>query len=243
MKSAATSGELHPLRSDAPLIVYLDLKSPYAYLALEPAARLGSELGIAIDWRPLTLDIPSYLGSAKLDSAGRVAESKRTPQQWARVRYAYHDARRYARQRNLTIRGTVKIWDTSLAAIAMLWARSESYDHARRFLEQAYPPFWRREFDAEDLSTISHTLAASGVSASGFADWAAGDGLAAHERFQQAVFDAGIFGVPSFIVDGNAYFGREHLPYIRWLLQRHDGPAPDIAYAYGEGFGIGSTTD
>ena len=28
---------------------------------------MAASLGIAIDWRPFTLDIPSYLGSARLD--------------------------------------------------------------------------------------------------------------------------------------------------------------------------------
>ena len=58
-----------PLASHAPLIVYVDHKSPYAYLAVEPTYALGEELGIEIDWRPLTLDIPSYLGSARLGAA------------------------------------------------------------------------------------------------------------------------------------------------------------------------------
>ena len=68
-----------PFRSDAELIVYVDIKSPYAFIARDPTRALGRQLGIRIDWRPLTLDIPSYLGSAKLDERGRVEKSERTP--------------------------------------------------------------------------------------------------------------------------------------------------------------------
>jgi len=75
------SQPIGPLQSSSPLIVYIDYKSPYAYLAKDPTYELADDLGIDIDWRPLTLDIPSYLGSARLDAAGRVVESKRTPQQ------------------------------------------------------------------------------------------------------------------------------------------------------------------
>ena len=64
------------------LIVYLDIKSPYAFLAKDPAYQLEEEFNIEIDWRPLTLDIPSYLGSAKTNTRGEVVESKRSPQQW-----------------------------------------------------------------------------------------------------------------------------------------------------------------
>src|SRR4051794_798028 len=59
---------IDPLRSHLPMIVYLDFKSPYAYLAKAPTYALEEEFGIEIDWRALTLDIPSYLGSARLGS-------------------------------------------------------------------------------------------------------------------------------------------------------------------------------
>ncbi len=66
------------LRGGAQLAVYIDLKSPYAYLAIEPTRAMAGALGIAIDWRPFTLDIPSYLGSAKLDKRREVEKSQRT---------------------------------------------------------------------------------------------------------------------------------------------------------------------
>ena len=60
---------------DSALTVYIDFKSPYAYLAVEPTRRLARELAIQIDWMPFVLDIPSYLGSARLGSSGEVAEA------------------------------------------------------------------------------------------------------------------------------------------------------------------------
>ena len=62
---------LKPLDSEAPLIIYLDFKSPYAYLAIDPTRRLLSELGLIADWRPFVLDIPSYLVAhpSKLEAA------------------------------------------------------------------------------------------------------------------------------------------------------------------------------
>src|SRR5438309_4147491 len=109
-----------PLTSASPLIAYIDYKSPYAYLAKDLTYALEDELGIEVDWRPFTLDIPSYLGSARLDEQGRVVESKRTASQWGMVKYSYYDVRRYGSLRELTIRGTSKIWDSSLAGIGML---------------------------------------------------------------------------------------------------------------------------
>ena len=49
-----------PLASDtSPLIVYIDYKSPYAFISIEPTYQIEDHLGIEIDWRPPTLDGPS----------------------------------------------------------------------------------------------------------------------------------------------------------------------------------------
>lgn len=225
---------IDPLHSSAhppaPLIVYVDVKSPYAYLAVEPTIALGHELGIAIDWRPLTLDIPSYLGSARTDNSGKVVESRRSPAQWNAVRYAYRDAKRYARLRGITLYGTQKIWDSSLAGIGLLWAREQGQAEAERYLNAVYPPFWRRELDIEQASVIEATLAAAEVETRGFDDYAHGDGRLIHDRLQESLHPAGIFGVPTYLVADDRFFGREHLPAIRWLLTGRQGPAPDIAY-------------
>ena len=49
---------------------------------------------------------------------------------------------------------------------------------------------------------------------------------------QQRIFEAGIFGVPGYVVEGEYYWGREHLPRVRWILGGRRGPAPDIAYRH-----------
>jgi len=219
-----------PLRSDHPLILYIDFKSPYAYLAKDPAYAIEDDLGIEIDWRPLTLDIPSYLGSARLDAQSKVAESNRTPQQWSGVKYAYRDARRYASLRGLTIRGTTKIWDSSLAGIGMQWAKLQGRKILRGYIDRVYDRFWKRELDIEDPAVIERVLREAGADLKGFAAYHTGAGRADNDRIQAQIFEAGVFGVPSFIVDGELFFGREHLPRIRWSLTGRRGPAPDIAY-------------
>jgi 2-hydroxychromene-2-carboxylate isomerase len=219
--------EFAALRGEARLAVYVDLKSPYAFIAIDPTRALARAAGVAIDWRPFTLDIPSYLGSAKLASDGkRVESANRTEQQWSGVRYAYRDARRYAALTGKVLRGTVKIWDSSLAGIAMLWAKRQGgFD---RFLDAAYPPFWRRELDIEDAGVLEATLAAAGLETAGFREWAAGPGRALHDATNLAAFDAGVYGVPTYLVEDEMWFGREHLPRVAWILGGRRGPAPDV---------------
>lgn len=221
---------IDPWHSESPLIVYVDVKSPYAYLAIEPTLKLGEELGISIDWRPLTLNIPSYLGSARTDNSGKVVQSERTPAQWNAVRYAYRDAKRYARIRGITLYGTQKIWDSSFAGIGLLWARRISEAAAVSYLQTVYPPFWRRELDIEDPAVIESTLRQSSVPVDGFLQWLGGEGRLEHDALQDSLHPTGIFGVPTYIVAGDRFFGREHLPAVRWLLTCRRGPAPDVAY-------------
>jgi 2-hydroxychromene-2-carboxylate isomerase len=220
--------EFARLRGASRLAVYIDLKSPYAFIAIQPTRDMARAMGVEIDWRPFTLDIPSYLGSAKLAKNGKKVESSsRTPEQWTGVRYAYRDARRYAQLTNKTLRGTVKIWDSSLAGMAMLWAKERGgFD---RFIDVAYPAFWKRELDVEDWSVLERTLAEADVEVAGFRGWALGPGRELNDRINEEACDAGIYGVPTYLVEDEMWFGREHLPRIAWVLGGRIGPAPDVA--------------
>jgi 2-hydroxychromene-2-carboxylate isomerase len=220
--------EFARLRGSARLAVYIDLKSPYAFIAIRPTRDMAQALGVDVDWRPFTLDIPSYLGSAKLVRNSKQIESaSRTPQQWTGVRYAYRDARRYANLTGMTLRGTEKIWDSSGAGIAMLWAKARG--GLDRFVDLAYEAFWKRELDIEDWSVLERALAESGVEVAGFREWAGGPGREAHDAINREAFDAGVYGVPTYLVEDEMWFGREHLPRIAWILGGRRGAAPDVA--------------
>lgn len=221
---------LQPLISESPVIVYIDFKSPYAYLAVEPTRALERELSMKFDWRPFVLDIPSYLGSARLDRSGKVGEQNRSTEQWSGVKYAYYDCRRYASLRNMTIRGTVKIWDTNLAATAMLWARQHNDETLQHFVDLVYVPFWKRDLDLEDMGVIESLLDTAGADSTEFSRWAPTEGMALNAQLQREAFSAGIYGVPTYVVEDELYFGREHLPRVRWHLSDKSEPAPDIAY-------------
>jgi 2-hydroxychromene-2-carboxylate isomerase len=200
------------------IVVYSDYKSPYAYLAKDLIYRLEDEFKVRLDWLPYTLDIPSYLGSARLDERGEVVESARSPHQWRRVRYSYMDCRRQARKRGLVILGTRKIWDSSLAAIGMLWAKRADAAVFRAYHDRVFERFWRRELDIEDAKVVAALLAEAGAETAGFDDYLAGEGRREHDAIRAAAEAAGVFGVPTLVVDGEMFWGREHLPDIREML-------------------------
>src|SRR6516165_12199999 len=110
---------------------------------------------VRIDCLPYRLDIPSALGSATVDDNGRVIEEQRNAHQWRRVRYSYMDCRRQAQKRGLVIRGPRKIWDSSLAAIGMLWAKRQGPNRFRAYHDRVFERFWRRELDIEDAAAVA----------------------------------------------------------------------------------------
>ena len=241
------SKETLPFKSEAPLIIYIDFKSPYAYLAVEPTRKMLLELGLIADWRPFVLDIPSYLGSASLDKEGKkVTKQNRTEEQWSGVKYAYFDCRRYANLSSKTIRGTVKIWNTDLPAIGMLWIKrfEELPEQCKkgslleRYVDSIYEPFWRRELDVEDISAIVSVFEKIGAPIDGFLKYAQEEGAASNAQLQEFAFKAGVYGVPTFILPNESvvdpqhekFFGRENLPRISWLLSGRQGLPPDVAY-------------
>jgi 2-hydroxychromene-2-carboxylate isomerase len=186
--------------------VYIDYKSPYAYLAKEPAWELEREFGVRLDWLPYTLEIPLYLGTVE----GRNAH------QWRRIRYSYMDARRLANRRGLTVRGPQKIFDSSIAAIGMLYA--QRHDVFRKYNDLVFERFWKRALDIENRDAIRAVLSEAGAPVASFFDFLDRDGRVAHERICRQAEELGVFGVPTFVLDGEIFWGGDRLWMVREKL-------------------------
>lgn len=189
-----------------PITLYSDYKSPYAYIAKAGAYRLEQDFDVEVDWLPYTLDIPSYLGSVE----GRDAH------QWRRVRYSYMDARRYANRQGLILYGPKKIFDTRLAGIGMLCAKEQGV--FRAYNDIVFDRFWKRELDIEDFDTMRAVLDEAGADASGFRGFVEGRGGEMHDRLRTEAEEAGVFGVPMFVIEGELFWGGDRLPLIRDVL-------------------------
>jgi 2-hydroxychromene-2-carboxylate isomerase len=198
--------------------VYIDYKSPYAYLAKDLVYELERDCGVHADWLPYDLDLAGFMGSARVDDAGRVIEEQRTAHQWRRVRYSYMDCRRQARKRGLVIRGTQKIWESKIALCGMLYAKRRGEAVLRRYQDIVFERFWKRELDIEDPEVVAAVLAEAGADAAAFRSYLASEGREELERVCREAEAAGVFGVPSFILDDELFWGREHLLEIREML-------------------------
>ena len=140
------------------------------------------------------------------------------------------DAKRYARIHDIKIYGPRKIWDTRLIHVAFLYVKERFSRQLIPFLDHVYERFWLRDLDVESLEVVHGVLRELGIPDVGFDMFVEGDGGRSHDALQSELHPAGIFGVPSYLIDDEVFFGRENLPYVRWILGGRKGPPPDMAY-------------
>jgi len=188
------------------VLLYTDIKSPYAFVAQAAAYQLADDYDVDLRWLPYTLDIPSYLGSVE----------DRSAHHWRRVRYSYMDARRYANKQGLTLKGPEKIFNSRPAQIGMLHA--ERHGVLRPYLDLAFELFWKRAFDIEDPHAVAAVLQRAGADASDFVAYAAGEGGVTHDRIRSEAEAGGVFGVPMFAVDGELFWGSDRVDLVRERL-------------------------
>jgi 2-hydroxychromene-2-carboxylate isomerase len=127
------------------------------------------------------------------------------------------DARRWANKRGLVVRGPQKIFDSSVAAIGMLYARKHS--KFRAYHDRVYERFWQRELDIEDKQAVAAVLAEIGVDLEGFFPYLEGEGRAKLAVIQQQAEEDEIFGVPIFIIEGEMFWGHDRIPFLKEKLE------------------------
>jgi 2-hydroxychromene-2-carboxylate isomerase len=189
----------------AEVLLWSDYVSPYAFVAKAWAYQLERDYDIALQWRPYTLDVASYMGSV----------DGRDPHHWRRVRYSYMDARRYANKQGLTLMGPKRIYTGRPANAGMLYAQRHGV--FRPYNDLAFDRFWRRAFDPEDVAAVEALLIEAGAPA-GFPDFLMGPGGAEHDRLRNEAEVSGVFGVPTFVFENELFWGGDRIGLLRERL-------------------------
>ena len=234
---------------DAKLTVCIDFKSPQAYLAMDPTYALADELELEVDWLPL-LVAPMVKPEAVDENAERGSRHRSF-----RAEYAERDIQRYADLRGLVMKDIYRPpVDSSLAAIGMLWVKAHAPEYLRAYMDRVFDGHWKLDLDIEDVSTIARVVEEVGADSPSSAAYftgegrdvrgegrdargegrdvrgegrdAHGEGRDALETLQTSLREVGLFNVPGYRVDEEIFFGRQHLPMIRWLLTGKQGHVP-----------------
>jgi len=183
--------------------MYSDFKSPYAFLAFDPAFALVDKYRIRLRWKPFQLRLKG--------------KGERSQYSEYKVKYSYLDARRWANMRGgLMLRGPLKIFDTTPALIGGLYA--ERQGKLRQYGNKVFEQFFKRELAADEADAIAAVVAAVGLSAEGYRDYLAGEGAAAYEQAQQDAVADQVFGVPMFFFANEPFWGYDRMGLLEQRL-------------------------
>lgn len=182
--------------------MYSDYKSPFAFLAFDPAFALGERYRVRVRWIPFQLRIKG--------------KGERSVYSEHKARYSYLDARRWAKPRGLVIRGPLKVYDSTPALVGGLFAdrHGRLLDYSRR----VFTAFFRRELEIDQPDAVARVIGDTGLSCDAFRDYFRAEGLADYERAQREAETDRVFGVPLFFFAGEPFWGHDRLPQLEERL-------------------------
>ncbi|CAF3230389.1 unnamed protein product [Rotaria socialis] len=193
---------------------YYDFKSPFTYLALEPALQLEKDYPVQISFIPWRFRAEETFG-------GTVEQ--RDKRNWDKIRYGYSECRRFANERGLIIRGSQRIFDSSMSLIAGLYADKHQFFHA--FASRTFELFFKRQLNIENMDEIIKLLYETSRKDKTFEEFSQDFQNYLNNQGQQDYLNAEIeaeldhvFGVPMFIIRDEPFWGYDRLSWVRKRL-------------------------
>jgi 2-hydroxychromene-2-carboxylate isomerase len=191
------------MQQDQEVKMYSDFKSPYAFLAFDPAFALEDKYRVKLKWKPFQLRLKG--------------KGERSQYSEYKVKYSYMDARRWANMRGgLMLRGPLKIFDTRPALIGGLYA--EKHGKLREYGNKVFELFFKRELAADEADAIAPLIAGVGLSEQGYRDYLAAEGAAEYERAQDDAVADQVFGVPMFFFASEPFWGYDRMGLLEKRL-------------------------
>jgi 2-hydroxychromene-2-carboxylate isomerase len=184
------------------LKMYSDYKSPFAYLAFDPAFALQERFSVRVRWIPFQLRIKD--------------RGQRSVYSDYKARYSYLDARRWAKPRGILIRAPQKVYDTTPALVGGLFAESKGL--LLEYSRKAYELFFRREFEADQPDAVAALVASLGLSPGEYHEYLGGEGARAYARVQEEAAADNVFGVPMFFFDREPFWGHDRVAVLEQRL-------------------------
>jgi 2-hydroxychromene-2-carboxylate isomerase len=199
------------MSGDLEIKLYFAYTSPFTYLAIAPAYDLERTHKIALRFIPFGVNIRQVYG-------GEVSD--RDERNRRKLRYLYLDARRLAAERGLTIMPPRKIYSARYAFYGGMCAEDQA--KFREYSDHVFERFWRRELEIENSDALTAILAEVGADTAQFRSYIADEEVEAKPRLKACFAEADrdqIFGVPTFVVDGERFWGCDR---VEWLVRKLD---------------------
>jgi 2-hydroxychromene-2-carboxylate isomerase len=203
---AASSAYTSSVADREELKLYFDYKSPYAYLAADPAFDLPGRYAVDLRWIPFTLRIKGK-GERSVYS------------EW-KARYSYMDARRWANRRGgFRIKGPPKVYDSAPALIGGLFAQQEGF--FPEFTREVYARFFERRLEIDEPDEVASLVAELGGSPDAYRAYLAGEGARRLDACIEEAHADHVFGVPLFVLRGEPFWGHDRIPLLEERLREY----------------------
>ncbi|QHE85596.1 2-hydroxychromene-2-carboxylate isomerase [Hydrogenophaga sp. BPS33] len=196
-----------------PLDFYFDFISPYGYFASLRIEALAARHGRTVDWHAMLLGV----------SVMKVMGLKPLLETPLKGPYSERDVLRYARGNGLAMarRPNDPVMNPLPCARAFAWTKHHHPEHAAALAHAIYHAYWGEGQDLSAPDALRSLSLPTGLSANAVADAAASDEAATLLRAMvDASLQAGVFGSPTVVVDGEPFWGVDKFDQVeRWLAQ------------------------
>ncbi len=191
----------------APVEFYFDLISPYGYLASTQVEALAARYGREVDWKPVLLGITVL----------KVMGLKPLPETPLKKDYIAIDKPRMATLLGVPYKEHGLKGVNSLAASrAYLWLKAKDPALAKGFARRIYARLWVQGRDITQAEAVAEEGEALGLGrAELLAAIESPEMKSALKEAVDAAIAKGVFGVPTFIADGEPIWGVDRL----WMLE------------------------
>lgn len=197
---------------------FFDVSSPWTYLAFRNIQPMARELDVAINWRPV-------LVGGIFNTVNQRMYASREDSTSPRNRYMLKDLQDCAQQTGVQIVFPPKVFPVNSvkAMRGCIWlacdAKSQSLYMA--FVEATFAAYFTRQEDISQDAVLASICRQTGVDADAFlAGIAQPEIKNALKANTDEAMQRGAFGVPSFFVGDDMYFGNDRLELLRLAVLR-----------------------
>lgn len=193
---------------------YFDPISPFAYLGSIEIERAAARLGREVVWKPVLIGITIL----------KVMGLKPLPETPLKGPYLRHDAIRLAEYYRIPFRYHGLSGVNSLAALrAFVSLNERDPSLAKSLMQKVFERLWVRGLDITDPSAITEEAKTLGVEeASLTRDIVSEQAKTLLRQQVDAAINAGVFGVPYFVVDSEPIWGVDRIWMVEHWLTRHN---------------------
>ena len=190
---------------------YFTPQSPWTYLGHQRFSDMARAAGAAVRV------LPADMGKV-FSVSGGLPLGKRAPQRQA---YRLQELARFSQHLGLPMNLQPTFFpvagdDASRLIIAV--SQQDGPDAAMRLSGAIFTAVWAQQRNIADAAVLGALLGECGLDAQRLAQSAEAGVQAAYDSNTQEAIDTGVFGAPTFVVDGEMFWGQDRLDFVERKL-------------------------